>query len=406
MKNTKREQGLTLDNDMVDTNVLKKMTLLERFVNDGSPTGLTWDNSSSFATCPRKSAQTFSLPLLRLSLEECCITGIVPQLFLNEDVYFPIHPDCVHLLDRRFHHQLVFTPTTPIMAMPTASPRTVFIESEKWAGFLKLDYPLILGRFQRGLSGEKLQHGLLVSSKLVDAEAHKIGIFHFPEIGSIEIQATAERRAGTLFREGVVVGPNYDELVTFCSLFGMSYFSDNFSNECLLVRFAHQHGGVEWIVNSVIIPLLHSFWDLVLEFGFWPEAHAQNIILGINKNGTTGIIWRDCQGFYVDEELSSTSEAACKYKTMTKDDNLVRKRSFLYDWILGHYVLCPLIEAVKKKYGDIGTMLTDVVAEVSRSKLAKKGGLILPEGKTYVMSLEVPNGRQLPLQETRNVIYR
>jgi len=386
-------------------NKIEMMILLERFVNDGSPTGLTWKNSSSFATCPRKSAKCFLLPLLKVKKEICSVTGSLPPQFIDEQVLFPVHPDCVHLLDPAFHKQLVWDPYRPLLVMPTSSPRTVFCSSSGWNGFVKLDYPFVLGRFPRELNREKLSHGVAVSSLLLKERADECGVYHFPETGTIEIQSSSQRRAGALFREGLETGPGYDQYLSFCSLFGSDYFAPE--NEPILLKLANGFGGLDWISSSVIQPLLESFWKLVTKFGMWPEPHAQNIVLGVNASGETGIIWRDGQGFWFDYEMKARDMLGPMNRVMTiEDPERQRRRSFIYDWTLGTYVLDPIIKASTSRYHKATVQLTEVIRTVTLDVLTSIAEELLPSGRAYGMSLAEPQGKHLPLSELEEVRFR
>jgi hypothetical protein len=384
---------------------IEVMILLERFVNDGSPTGLTWKNSSSFATCPRKSAKCFLLPLLKVNKEVCSINGSLPPQFIDEQVLFPVHPDCVHLLDPAFHEQLVWDPYRPMLVMPTSSPRTIFCGAAGWNGFVKLDYPFVLGRFPRELNREKLNHGVTVSSLLLQERADEYGVYHFPEIGTLEIQSNSYRHAGALFREGLETGPGFDRYFSFCSLFGSDYFAPQ--SEPILLELAYHFGGLQWISSSVVQPLLESFWKLVTNFGMWPEPHAQNIVLGVNASGKTGIIWRDGQGFWFDYEMKARDMPGPMNRVLTMEDpERQRRRSFIYDWTLGTYVLDPIIKVSTSRYREALEQLTEVIRNVTLGVLTSIAEELLPPGRAYGMSLAEPQGRHLPLSELEELRFR
>lgn len=404
----KSELGPSSVDPTPDIHVLERMVLNERYINDGSPTGLTWKNSSSPATCPRKGPRTFALPLLRVPSKQCLFSGTIPPAFElgNDQVLFGVHPDCVHLLSNELYSQLIFDPVPPVMVMPTASPRTVLLKYKDWVGFLKLDYPFVLGRFPRDLNADKLNHGVFVSSLLEARNAKDHGIYYFPESGAIEIQASTDRRSGMLFREGYVAGPQFSEYITFCSLFSQNYFSDN-HYQTLLVKLSQQYGGMTWIWQMILRPLLESLWKLVLEFGLWPEAHAQNIILGINNDGSTGIIWRDGQGFRCDEEFSPSPTGACRSRVLRSiDPDRFHRRSFFYDWTLGHYVLDPLLDAADESYPQAKKYLMNLIIEFTRTSVGKVPFKVFPQDEAYGMSLEEPKGRFLPIEKVGRIIYR
>jgi len=338
----------------------------------------------------------------------CERLGDIPDVFLDKnEILFPVHPDVVHTLDVSLRRKLAFQKVLPILAMPTASPRTALIEYRGWAGFLKLDYPFVLGRFPRPLAGPKLRHGIFVSRLLTNAAAELQGVNHFPEFACAEIQGAKDQRVGVLFRELLPTGPRYDSLYCVASLFGHDSLAIEDSTP-LVLGLAKQHGGVEWIATRVLRPLLVSFWKLVIEYGLWPEPHAQNILLGVNTDGTTGVVWRDCQGVWVDRELAPVLAGDEEYHIMPRGSaDAPRRRSFLYDWMLGTYVLQPLIETSIAEYPDARNFLLETVREYTRGVLEVSGrGDLLPREKSFRMSLAAPGDQRLPLEESPSTLFR
>lgn len=389
---------------------IEAMVFAERFINDGSPTGLTWKNSSSPATCPRRGPRSYLLPVLHVSTDVGVVIGTPPSAFFwKSGLLFPVHPDCVHLLGRSLHHQLIFRmEAAPLVVVPTASPRTVMAEREDWRGFLKLDYPFVLGRFKRGLSGEGLRHGIQVSRLLVDGQAEARGVLHFPETGAFEIPVDDERRSGVVFRGLLPIGPAFDLLLCVCSLFGRDYFADG-TTKPKLIEYAERYGGIGWISDRVIRPLVTSFWKTVLEFGLWPEAHAQNIVFALQSDGSTGIVWRDCQGFWFDPELGAPgSMANGHYHVMNLgEEEAIKRRSFLYDWMFGTYVLDPLIAAAAAFYPNSERLLVDFVRDLAQAFLdSPTARQLLPANKSFTMPLRKPGAQRLALEESPKVHYR
>lgn len=386
--------------------VIEQMVVRERYVNDGSPTGLTWLNSSSAATCPRRGPRHFALPLLRVSGTEVEVVGTPPSVFTGPGHHrFPVHPDCVQMLGPIMHRRLVMDDAPDyLVAMPTASPRTVFLSSsEMWAGFIKLDYPLVLGRYARELFGEKLTHSLAVSSRLQAHDTISNGVFHFPEFASMEIVAENGRRSGALFRSAVPTGETKPEMFCMCSLFARDYFDS--TAEAIVVTLARRFGGVSWVTERVVEPLLASFWTMVTRHGIWPEAHAQNVVVGVDADGTTSVYWRDCQGMWFDAELGA--EADRSYHVMRGGADAPARRSFLYDWMLGRYVLEPLLRASEPLAENVVETLTaHVRATTRRLAGAVLADGLVPKDIAFEFPLRPPEGERLTLQATSNVPYR
>ena len=379
------------------------MVLLERYANDGSPTGLTWENSSSDPTCPRMGSRRYVLERVPLWPAECETQGSIPEPFDGTPLLFPVHPDCVRLLPPDLRSRIICSGLDDMLVTPTSSPRTVYFESMTWSGFLKLDYPLRLGRFSRELCGDKLWQGIHVSNVLMSQDATGVGLFHFPETGAIECNFGG-RNSGALFRAGRPTGPGYDQYLPFPSLWSMDIRQD--APAATLPRLMDRFGGLDWAIARVVLPLVDSFWKLVTTFSLWPEAHAQNVTLGLNDDGTTGIIWRDCQGFRLDNRASACRPGLERCRRLGSSVlDASQRASYIYDWLLGHYIFDQIGQSLTTISTEAAGIVRNAVRERTNEALDCSPDL-LPRGTRFVMGLQAPGGSFLPFLEDANLHYR
>lgn len=132
---------------------------MERYVNDGSPSGFTFAYPTSDATCPRSSPGAFKLfEFAAKAGVTLWDLGVVPPLLgtaadvSKSSIY--VHPDMLgssllsSLVQPSFRESW-------FVVEPTASARTVRVESDTPERYLKLHYEGRLGRVRRRIS---LQH--------------------------------------------------------------------------------------------------------------------------------------------------------------------------------------------------------------------------------------------------------
>src|ERR1017187_1069644 len=136
---------------------------LERYVNDGSPSGFTESKTTSQATSPFKGVDMFRLLEFNDHDIECITLGSKHPLFERGVNY--AHPDSMSssillgagrtLAKTRFD------------ASPTASGRTMLIRTPPPEGYLKLTYDTTrIGRIDRQLTLKLCQSSLEVAHTL------------------------------------------------------------------------------------------------------------------------------------------------------------------------------------------------------------------------------------------------
>src|ERR1039458_2496456 len=136
---------------------------LERYVNDGSPSGFTEKKTTSVETSPFRGAERF--PLLEFADDDITsiLLGTEQNLFNKGSNY--AHPDSINspiLLNagRRLTK-------TAFDVSPTAGGRTMLIRNWPSAGYIKLTYDVArLGRVDRQLSLKLCKSSLEVTNTI------------------------------------------------------------------------------------------------------------------------------------------------------------------------------------------------------------------------------------------------
>lgn len=391
--------------------LMKELNVFERYVNDGSPTGLTFSNSSSDCTSPFLGTPSIVLPIVWIDVEKVLLIGetsfFAPQI--DGMIAVPVHPDCWKWVE--INLRVNRDNTSCVLVEPTSSPRTLLYVENDNIIYIKLHYPMALGRFSSDLTGEKITIPLKISEFLSRAENLLPEINFLPEIGGLEteifVNAPRGNKTGVVYRSSTPVqNIKLERMFPFFSLFAKNCYpvlEDVLIN--MLIRDIDNKA--EFIIKNIIDPLLASFWAFVTQYGLWPEAHAQNIILGISENGEFHIIWRDLQGFYRETNIElpiNIHLGDAQYHLLPKDPlELIKKRSHLYDGYLGLYCLEPLLSVMDAK---TRKTVKSFIVEKTRAQLSSSG-INFPEGKWFAMPAQAPRpGEWLELQEYSNPIYR
>lgn len=179
--------------------------ILERYWNNGSPSGFTQSVSDHYA--PQSDMMGFYLPFRRFRGEECTVIG-QPLDFMKVDMkgntplpdYFvPIHPDLVEVDD------IQIKTSENVIGIPTASGRTLAIFEMSNTEFFapvhfKLHYPRRLGRYSRDLYHFKWFASVESSLSLIDYEKQAEVHVHFPENRGMFIEPMGQRGFGYLMR--------------------------------------------------------------------------------------------------------------------------------------------------------------------------------------------------------------
>ena len=368
-------------------NPIEALIKAERYVNDGSPSGIA--NTTSMSTCPKSVAKTFNVIQVTFPKEiEVKDVGVIKSGHIQDNSIY-IHPD---MLDYWLLQTTTHFITGELVVSPTASGRTVLATNEGF--FVKLAYSKQLGRLTRHLGEEKLNSAHEVTQQLVRAVEtgmanpqfaflrEDYGRVAFLPINDIErakndkVPQTnidnGKYEMGCLFRE-LKPFPYIKEtehLIPFFSLFGHEYSPTTQKRlrkqgvPLVIQLFEKQDKPIEeFITRDLIFPLLHAYFDALLLGGVELEAHAQNMLLTIDSNfKVKRIVCRDLESAGRDATLMDylkiqyTHGSGYKYNVLLEKevDQKYAKwyitHSFMFDFKLGEYIITPLLATIKKHF--------------------------------------------------------
>ena len=373
----------------IEQEPIKSLSFMERYVNDGSPSGFSFTHTSSPKTEPR--GLTSGFPLLEVLPKSNVVVhnlGSLPlSLFSaksqNESIL--IHPDMKN--DVNLHFLCGETAKqTDFLVQPTASPRTLELINNASRGYVKLHYENHLGRIKRRLTLKHAQSALentKILDYLISNNLMPESFSYYPETGARVYESVNQGEIvywGMVWRQFEIRGNKSDQIAY--QIPGFSLFSRDMLNPTdpiILSQIGDIHGDqkIEFLINSMLLPLIKIYFEMLLNGGLQGEWHAQNVVFGFDKNwNCISIALRDMESVDRDFEFIGNTHHNIKiesfpYKCHGQDKNYAIRHSFMFDYKFGEYLLAPLIDCAgncwKINTTKIDQVIKDFVMEQMKS---------------------------------------
>jgi len=338
-----------------------KYIYLERYVNDGSPSGFTEIHTTSDRTNPFIGEDRFPLLEFNDTDMECIYYGNKHSLFERGVNY--AHPDSINSNILKSSKRLL--DESHLVVSPTASGRTMYLRNSKFEGYLKLTYDVSrLGRVDRQLALDNCLSSFEVTEvikKCIDNKKLPATLAILLESASkITKLKTSDRiyEWGVIFRDAKPY-PYKDEnvqLIPGFSLFGKD--RKNTQDEYLINQFIElSNSNPRDYLIALLKMIVDCYWGIVLNCAFNHECQAQNCLFEIDeKYIIKRMVIIDMDS--VDKDIPLATSLGLKntwqsaYGCYNRDnDRYITRSSTIYDHKLGEYLLTPLIKVVANKYG-------------------------------------------------------
>lgn len=392
---------------------LNNYIYLEQFVNEGSPSGFTSVHQVPDEFRPGI-CHDFSLPFIQKTRKDILAyldspSEDVSNLVHNarDTITFYLHPV---LADQLSVNDIDGT----ISVSPTASSRTVIVNSTT-PTFIKLHYQGLLGRVDRKMSNKRVRGGTLISSEIDNLSSINRLSDSFAYLAESYGMVTNinGHEIGLCHRE-YVPRPQADNnrlILPFFSLFAQDKLKDDPS--LLTQMLCNNSDPLNYFLDHIISLVIEAFRTIVEDAGLWPENHAQNILLEVDRMGDpTRIVHRDLYEFYPDIQIRNglglSSDLFEKTMDEEKDEDFYYKqKSYLFDFKLGNYVLMPLVCDFCKNFNYPKDKVIGKIKEIfnSNTSILKQ---LLPCEKSYCLpSIEntYKDGRPL-FQDFGSPVFR
>jgi len=397
----------------------KSYIYMERYVNNGSPSGFDRMYTSSKVTAPRSKSPDFDLLVLKFD-ESIDIKTIGEDVsFIGERCIF-CHPDNLNnaiLQDISNHFDIV----DRVRVAPTASARSVKLLGTEY--FIKLDYMGFLGRIRRNLDYQHLLSACEVTRDIcsgIDSGIYneKFGILK-EDKGRV---AYLPKKDGGFYEFGYLIreaNPHHrlaDKelfLVPAFSLFAKDLYAPTYK-PLLLQLYEHSGKDVnDFAFYDVLEPILNCYFDALLNHGFGMEAHAQNTLIAIDSDYQVKlIVSRDMESVDKDlplrEYLGVQSRInALDYKCLRETDyNYTIKHSFMFDFKLGEYLLSPIINLLSTVEGFKRDDIINKMKGKSQAYISRLPNGYFPDVWYNYENRQFKEGEKRPYISNKNPKYR
>jgi len=341
------------------TNPENSYIYLERYVNEGSPSGFS-NISTSQDTAPTSEVFDFDVYEIKMVPEVLYQNIGVNNLINLACNTILVHPDLIDELVISDNNSEVIN---RIKVFPTASGRTVKVSGQDY--FIKLTYNKLLGRTDRQIAKKHILAGLEISeeiSSVIDNSRLNQKTALLREVfGRV---AFLPERNNTFYEWGFVIREYKpypfieDEFLLPCfSLFSKDIHAPQ-DLPILIQLFQKQDKDAgTFILEDLIFPIYDSFFQILTTCGIGLEAHAQNMLVTIDKNfSIKRIVIRDLESAYRDIPLREHLGVnfyvePTGYKIMNASDyNYPIMPSFMFDFKLGEYLITKLLDCLNNYY--------------------------------------------------------
>jgi hypothetical protein len=359
---------------------INTLTYIERFVNDGSPSGYSVINSTSEQTSPFNLNPWFT-PYICISSQKNFTTyGKIPDIDIfdispSKD-WILVHPD---MCDNSFFNNSEFEllRCEGLKVSPTSSGRTIQIINQKDRDYVKLHYDGTLGRVHRGLPFKKAISGPELSKYIIqNIDNNNIDkrISLFPECGAKIITNNTLKENnewGMTWRSSLPYCSENNEIIFLLPVYSLFSYDRLASYEPkLLEQIINQSktNPKEYILEKIVYQIIDCYFELIIKIGIQPEWNAQNLLIGFNKElEPIRFVMRDIES--IDKDLTmmtllgiSQSFDSYPHKCIFEGQyNYQIKHSFMFDYKLGDYIIEPILIFLHELVGtDIDSLRKDV----------------------------------------------
>lgn len=335
---------------------------LERYVNNGSPSGYSIKCTTSEKTNPFNGADYINPYICCMDKSFFVDFGVIPNIdetCPNNKSWILVHPDmCSHPL---FSKGDIFLKIAEnIKLVPTASARTLMLVESNCSGYFKLHYDGTIGRLKRKLQYNEAVSGYELSKiieSLIDSGKLDIRLTLLPESG--RLLRVNNQEWGMIWRDKKPYGEcnKVKYIIPLFSLFSKDRFNplDNTLLEQIITeRF---YDPTTYVVDYLINPIIECYFSLLKNAGIQGEWHAQNLLIGFDENFyPQKIIARDLESMDKDLTLIKWYNLPYQFKSrpfkcidISRED-YQKKHSFMFDFKLGEYVIQPLLLFLQSRF--------------------------------------------------------
>ena len=336
---------------------------LERYVNNGSPSGFSIKCSTSEKTNPFKGADYIN-PYICIADKSFFIDfGVIPNIDCtcpDNESWVLVHPDMSsHPLFSNNNLQL--KKAEKIKLVPTASARTLLLIESDYHGYFKLHYDGTIGRLERKLQYNEAISGFEISKifeSLIDGGELDNRLTLLPETGA-RVLKIDDKEWGMVWRDEKPYGEcsEVKYIIPLFSLFSKDRHNpqDNTLLEQIITERCYDP--TTYVIDYLINPIIECYFSLLTKAGIQGEWHAQNLLVGFDEHFyPQKIIARDLESMDKDLTLIEWLKLPFQFQSQPfkcidrSREDYQKKHSFMFDFKLGEYVIQPLLNFLQSTY--------------------------------------------------------
>lgn len=371
----------------IENDPVTALRYLDRCVNNGLPGGTRFLNNVSKMTNPW-SVSSFQCGSVMADPDRVIEVGTLPTPLTGtiSKEEFLIHPDTIN------DYLSSLEPTKQYTVVPTSSARTVYVSGT--AHYVKMHYPLILGRVSKALTKNDLMNSFYnteLLSRLISVYGCMQQIAFFPEPYSKYSPAldlyNIWRSTDPVMHHTLKSRVRY--IIPAFSLFGRDWEEPN--DITLIAQLMVEKKGVG--INPLkllICPIISCYLTLLFQCGLQIEMHSQNFMAAFDSGWQfLGIILRDIDSIQHDLSIMRShgldegifqKYGRCFDET---DPDCKIKRSFMFDHKFGEFFLLPILSEISNRYDVPLRDLTEEIKQFCRSNYSAEFDQYFPHDEWY-----------------------
>lgn len=365
---------------------------LERYVNEGSPSGFTQIHKVQDTYSPFSLTRSYRLPIFNLRASE--VFKASPSKATNSFFEGKLEGNiCLHpqMQELYFPNK---NPDQYLEVMPTSSSRTVLVVTKSSMAplFLKLHFRGLLGRIFRALNKHQIVAGIEISrefNRLFSDNALSLTIAILPEtIGAVFFVGGED--IGYIIREFNTRPYQQNTfLIPWFSLFSNDQLwpKDSPLLPQILTYIKDGKKIRDVFLERFISPLLESFADIVMRGGFIFDYNAQNLFWEYSKTGNTRIVYRDLHSARADTNMRKANRLSHKFTKTLNVDNPSEQgyqlRSFYFDSKFVTYVLDPIVDLFCSTFRQRKTQIRRAIRLMFLQKFSVAKEYFKPYNRAY-----------------------
>lgn len=374
---------------------------LEKFVNDGSPSGFTNQHCPPKEFSPSGSKEVL-VPIFQVPSEKFVHVGLWPDSFGDRNWQkneLPLHPLTVKQLqgNPEFSDFINNSGDEGVFAQVTAGGRTLSIlPDQKW--HFKLHYPGILGRVNRYLPLRKaiagIENSLALSKHLPNSEMKRTMGF-LPEVGLRSMITGDNLTSISTILRSATPKPFLEDEVGLIPVFSLFAKDPNATtDDLLLVQLLKHAEDPKRELIKIIEATIQAYNYMTFDLGLVPELNAQNILFSVDRNlKFKRAIIRDFgrieKALHIRKRknlfLDFISGDYKVYDFDSDPDFAIKRHSFSLDFKLCQYVLEPILDCgttfLNMNIGALDQIVRDKINKICKFDIHKD--LFPPPGKYY-----------------------